>query len=103
MFNAFKYVLGPCCSEHYLWLFDGNLYSNPFRAAYCCCAVISEDAKTTKASGPQTLSLKGGATWCHGVLDHGLNLHQNIPLILLHVTSHSEILDWQDGNEQKNN
>ena len=23
---------------------------------------------------------RGGPTWCHGVLDHGLNLHRNIPL-----------------------
>ena len=23
---------------------------------------------------------RGGSTWCHGVLEHGLNLHRNIPL-----------------------
>ena len=23
---------------------------------------------------------RGGPTWCHGVLEHGLNLHWNIPL-----------------------
>ena len=26
---------------------------------------------------------RGGPTWCHGVLEHGLNLHQTIPLILI--------------------
>ena len=36
-----------CCSERYLWLFDGDLYLDPFTAVHCCCAVISEDAKTT--------------------------------------------------------
>ena len=35
------------CSEHYLWLFDGGLYLDPFTAMYCCCVVVSEDAKTT--------------------------------------------------------
>ena len=34
------------CSEHYLWLFDGSLYLDPFTAMYCSCAVVS-DAKTT--------------------------------------------------------
>ena len=50
-----------CCSEHYLWLFDGGLYLNPFTAMYCCRAVVSEDPKTTLASSPQTLSLEGGS------------------------------------------
>ena len=36
-----------CCSEHYLWLFDGDLYLDPFAAVYCCCVVVFEDAKTT--------------------------------------------------------
>ena len=49
-----------CCSEHYLWLFDGNLYLEPFTAVYCCHAVVSEDAKTMLASDPQILSLEGG-------------------------------------------
>ena len=40
-----------------------------------------EDAKTTQASGLQTLSFEGGGpTRCHGVLEHGLHLHRNIPL-----------------------
>ena len=34
------------------------LYLDPFTAMYCCCAVVSEDAKTTLASGLQTLSLE---------------------------------------------
>ena len=47
-----------CCSEHYLWLFDGGLYLDPFTAMQCCRAVISEDAKSTLASGLQNGSLK---------------------------------------------
>ena len=35
-----------CCSDHYLWLFDGDLYLAPFTAEYCCCAAVSKDAKT---------------------------------------------------------
>ena len=34
------------------------LYLDPFTAVYCCRAVVSEDAKTTLASGLQTLSLQ---------------------------------------------
>ena len=34
------------------------LYLDPFTAMYCCRAVVSEDAKTTLASGLQTLSLE---------------------------------------------
>ena len=30
-----------CCSEHHLWVFDGDLYLDPFTAVYCCCAVVS--------------------------------------------------------------
>ena len=36
------------------------LYLDPFTTMYCCRADISEDAKTTLASGLQTLSLDGG-------------------------------------------
>ena len=32
-------------SEHYLWLFDDDLYLDPFAAVYCC-AVVSKDAKS---------------------------------------------------------
>ena len=32
---------------------------------------------------------RGGLTLCHSVLDHGLNLHQNIPLIReIHIHDH---------------
>ena len=68
-----------CCSEHYLWLFDGDLYLDPFTAVYCCCAVVSEDAKAKLAVHKLYLS-KGGRTRCQGVLEHGLNLHQNLHL-----------------------
>ena len=46
---------------------------------YCRHAVISEDAKTTLASGLQTWYLERESF--PGVLDHGLNLHRNIPLM----------------------
>ena len=35
------------CSEHYLCLFDGDLYLDPFTAMYCCRAVVSDDDNTT--------------------------------------------------------
>ena len=36
-----------CCSEHYLWLFDGSFLVEDWAAAYCYHAVFSEVAKTT--------------------------------------------------------
>ena len=57
------------------------LYLDQFTAMYCCHAVIAEDAKTTLASGPQTWSLERESTQFYGVLDHGLNVHWNNPLI----------------------
>ena len=43
------------------------LYLDPFTAMYRCRVVVSEDAKTTLASGPQTLSLERES---NTVLDH---------------------------------
>ena len=42
---------------------------------------------------------RGSPTWCHGMLEHGLNLHQNIPLSP--ATDHYFPLDdeWMDGLE----
>ena len=34
------------------------LYLDPFTAMYCCCLVVSDNAKTMLASSLQTLSLK---------------------------------------------
>ena len=49
---------------------------------YCYCAVFSEVAKLHKlAVGKLDLFGGGGLTQCHGVLDNGLNLRRNIPLI----------------------
>ena len=70
-----------CCSEHYLWLFGGGLYLDPFTAVYCCRAVVSEDAKATWASALQTLSLEGGSysvsrcvrTWIKFTLEYPFN------------------------------
>ena len=64
-----------CCSEHYLWLFDGDLYWDPFAAMYCCCAVVSEDAKLRKLAVRKLYLSRGGAY----LVSHGLNLHRNIP------------------------
>ena len=36
----------------------GGLYLDPFTAACCCRAIVAQDAKTTLASGLQTLSLE---------------------------------------------
>ena len=71
-----------CCSEHYLWLFDGDLYLDPFTAQ--CIVVVRSFLRMLKLHklGVRKLYLsRGRRTWCHGVLDHGLNLHQNIPLM----------------------
>ena len=47
-----------CCSEHYLWLFDGSIlldaYTYTLYNIHCYRAVISEVAKTTQASSLQT-------------------------------------------------
>ena len=43
-----------CCSQHYLWLFDGSFLVEAYSAAYCYRVVISEVAKTTQASGHKT-------------------------------------------------
>ena len=49
MFDASKYICGFLMAV---------LYLDPFTAMCCCRAVVSEDAKTTLASGLQTLSLE---------------------------------------------
>ena len=36
-----------CCSEHYLWHFDGGLLVEVYTTVYCYRVVISEVAKTT--------------------------------------------------------
>ena len=63
-----------CCSEYYLWLFDGGFLLEVYTALYCYRAIFSKLAVCK-------LDLsRGGLTRSHGVLDHGLNLHWNIPL-----------------------
>ena len=52
--------------------FDGDLYLDPFTAVYCCCCC-------------KLYLARGGHTRCQGVLDHGLNLHRNIPLSFFFV------------------
>ena len=46
------------CSEHYLWLFGGSFYLDPFTALYCCHAVVCEVDKTRYISGLLTWSVK---------------------------------------------
>ena len=79
----------PVSNDDEVWLFDGGLYLDPFTAMHCCCAVVSEDVKTTQAGGPQTWSLEGGPTRCQGVLEHWLNLHRNIPLRACEVVKYT--------------
>ena len=56
MLLKFGAVLGIICG-----FLMAVLYLDPFTAAYRCHAIVSEDAKTTLASGLQTLSLEGGS------------------------------------------
>ena len=45
----------------------------------------------------------GGLTQCHSVLDHGLNLHQNIPLTSIQsiqiTTGKSHVSSWLNNTE----
>ena len=55
------------CSKHYLWLFGGGSYLDPFTAVYRCCAVVYEVDKTQKISGLLTWSLEresNTVSWC---------------------------------------
>ena len=49
------------------------------------------------------LSRGGGLTQCHSVLDHGLNLHQNIPLTSIQgiqiTTGKSHVSSWLNNTE----
>ena len=56
-----------------------GLLVEAYTAMYRYRAVISQVAKTKLAVYKLDLS-RVGLTRCHGVLDHGLNLHRNIPL-----------------------
>ena len=51
-----------CCSEHYLWISDGGFLLEAYTAVYCYHVVISEVAKTMKASSWKTWSPEGGLT-----------------------------------------
>ena len=53
---------------------------DPFTAVCCCCVVVSDDAKADELALCKLYLLRGGPTLCHGVLEHGLNLHRNILL-----------------------
>ena len=53
MFPKFDAVLSIICG-----FLMAILYLDPFTTMYCCCAVVSEIAKATLASGLQTLTLK---------------------------------------------
>ena len=44
-----------------------------------CIVIVRSSLRLLKLD---KLAGGGGLTQCHGVLDHGLNLHQNIPLIV---------------------
>ena len=55
-----------CCSEHYLWLFGGGLYLDPFTAVYCCRAVVSEVDKTTLVDARDVLPTQHVSVWPPG-------------------------------------
>ena len=93
MFDASSYVLysilySICtvaevwrCSEHYLWLFDSSFLVEVYAQHIVIVQSFLRLLKLRKlAVGKLDLSM-GGLTLCHGVLDHGLNLHRNIPLM----------------------
>ena len=67
-----------CCSEHYC----GFLMAGSWLEAQTAVGLFLMLLKLHKlAVRKHDLSWGGGLTRCHRVLDHGLNLHQNIPLI----------------------
>ena len=65
-----------CCSEHNLWLFDGSLECS----VLLLCNLFLRLLKLRKLAVCKLDLSRGGLTWCQGLLDHGLNLHWNIPL-----------------------
>ena len=72
-----------CCSEHYLWLFDGGFLLE----AYDCNVSLSFSLflrllKRRKLAVCKLDLSRAGLTQCHSALDHGLNLHRNVPLSL---------------------
>ena len=77
-----------CCSEHYLWLWVAFWWwlLGWWHRLQCIVIALSflRFLKLHKlAVGKLDLS-RGGLTRCHGSLDHGLNLHWNIPLRMHH-------------------
>ena len=71
-----------CCSEHYSWLFDGDLYFYTFHLLQCIVVMWSflRMLKLCKLAVRKLSLSRGGRTLCQGVSDYGLNLHRNIPL-----------------------
>ena len=69
-----------CCSEHY----SGFLTVISWWRHRLQCIVVWQSflrlLKLDKLEVGKPDLLRGGLTCCHGVLDHGLNLHPNIPL-----------------------
>ena len=91
MFDASNYVLGPylysCWSLVKFWPWFVVISSflmavSWWRHRMQCIVTMWSFLRLLKlqASGWQTWSPAGGLTVCHGVLDHALNLHRNIPL-----------------------
>ena len=66
--------------------FDGGFNLEAYTSRYCYCVAFSEVAKLRKLAVCKVDLSRGGLTRCHGVLDHGLNLHRNIPLITVKAT-----------------
>ena len=92
MFDASNYVLGPylyCCWSLVLFWelfvamsgFWMAVSSRRHRLQYII--IVWSFLRLLKLRKLSVFKLdlsRGCLTWCHGVLDHGLNLHRNIPL-----------------------
>ena len=89
MFDSLNYVLGPflyCCWSlvpfwasfvAFRWRFLG------WRRRLQCIVIMQSFLRLLKLRKLAVRKLdlmRGGLTRCHGVLDHELNLHRNIPL-----------------------
>ena len=77
-FDALNYVLGP-----YLYCYWSLVFVAFWRRILQRIVIVRSFLrlpKLHKIAVRKLDLLRGDLTRCHGVLDHGLNLHQNIPL-----------------------
>ena len=72
-----------CCSEHYLWLWVALMGVSTWRHILQCIVIVRPFLRLLNYVSLQSAKL---ISRCHDVLDHGLNLHRNIPLITVKAT-----------------